>query len=570
MWAPHPVHPGLLQPSWLTKLPSQKRSLPEERPSVLPGSSELNDVPSEPKSRLSLTQQIPSTTPLGMWKSDARLKKMFERDETLLSDEVRAALGEQLGGRTFVVRRRGLMAKSTTRAVAYSASEVYANLPSVVEDWGEYKPELGAELADLPRIPLIRSAPAIGCLQVIYDALFPAAIGVDFSRDAEIVEQSPLHLSLGRIAVDTSAPGPLPEKYDTLVPMLRTIIPSRRPMSLTELLLGFQKRNANVPRISSGLLPDALADVAYVNFLASAVGGMAEFETFASRPIEICEQRFDARVKAQPNEAVQRYLSRSDLRMDEKMTNVFSYMIKVALKPPVQNSDAMTYQSVQTIAFSSKDINAIFSPIVVEMSKRWQGVLKDKYKYYTRMSPEAFERVFNAHNSVEELFSVERVENDISKYDKSMGPWYLLFETRLYRALGMPDWLVDIWYGSHVVSRYTERESGFSAEIEFQRRSGDASTFFGNTLVNHCAAMAIYADDDLRAGVFAGDDAVLFGTNITFDASGAYADTFNFESKTFSQYKYPYFCGKFMLQQRSPGTGKCSITTRRSLRTTYW
>lgn len=59
--------------------------------------------------------------------------------------------------------------------------------------------------------------------------------------------------------------------------------------------------------------------------------------------------------------------------------------------------------------------------------------------------------------------------------------------------------------------------------------------------------MAIYADDDLRAGVFAGDDAVLFGTNITFDASGAYADTFNFESKTSSQYKYPYFCGKFML-----------------------
>lgn len=97
------------------------------------------------------------------------------------------------------------------------------------------------------------------------------------------------------------------------------------------------------------------------------------------------------------------------------------------------------------------------------------------------------------------------------------------------------------------MSRYTERESGFSAEIEFQRRSGDASTFFGNTLVNHCAAMAIYADDDLRAGVFAGDDAVLFGTNITFDASGAYADTFNFESKTFSQYKYPFFCGKFML-----------------------
>lgn len=44
-WAPHPEErEGLLQPSWLTKLPSQKRSLPEERPSVLPGSNESKDV----------------------------------------------------------------------------------------------------------------------------------------------------------------------------------------------------------------------------------------------------------------------------------------------------------------------------------------------------------------------------------------------------------------------------------------------------------------------------------------------------------------------------------------------
>lgn len=97
-------------------------------------------------------------------------------------------------------------------------------------------------------------------------------------------------------------------------------------------------------------MPEALADIAYENFIASAVGDMAEFATLSSRPIEICEQRFDAWVKAQPNEAVQRILSRSDLGMDEKMANVFSYIIKVALKPPVKNSDAMSYQSVQTIA----------------------------------------------------------------------------------------------------------------------------------------------------------------------------------------------------------------------------
>lgn len=132
-------------------------------------------------------------------------------------------------------------------------------------------------------------------------------------------------------------------------------------------------------------------------------------------------------------------------------------MIKVALKPPVQNSNAMTYQSVQTIAFSSKDINAIFSPIFITMM--------------ARLSPAAFGRLFNADTNVYRLFSKQRVENDISKYDKSMGPGYLLFETRLYRSLGMPDWLVDICYASHVVSVYSERESGFIAMVHCQRRS---------------------------------------------------------------------------------------------------
>lgn len=48
--------------------------------------------------------------------------------------------------------------------------------------------------------------------------------------------------------------------------------------------------------------------------------------------------------------------------------------------------------------------------------------------------------------------------------------------------------------------------------------------------------MAIYDDDKIECGIFAGDDAVLFGDDLDYGASGAYADTFNFESKTFSQF----------------------------------
>lgn len=55
------------------------------------------------------------------------------------------------------------------------------------------------------------------------------------------------------------------------------MIASRRPMSQTELLLGYQKRNANVPKISSGYLPPKLAETALDNFLNSVVGDMDLF-----------------------------------------------------------------------------------------------------------------------------------------------------------------------------------------------------------------------------------------------------------------------------------------------------
>lgn len=55
--------------------------------------------------------------------------------------------------------------------------------------------------------------------------------------------------------------------------------------------------------------------------------------------------------------------------------------------------------------------------------------------------------------------------------------------------------------------------------------------------------MAIYPDDDIHAEMMLCSLAQISPS----DTSGAYADTFNFESKTFSHYKYPYFCGKFFL-----------------------
>lgn len=100
-----------------------------------------------------------------------------------------------------MVRRCGWEKKTATRAKAYSASEVYSNLPSVVEDWFEYEDEKDVEYAELPRAPVMRAEPNVDYLQVLYDSLFPAAIGIDYTKDAEIVERSPLHLPRVRVLI---------------------------------------------------------------------------------------------------------------------------------------------------------------------------------------------------------------------------------------------------------------------------------------------------------------------------------------------------------------------------------
>lgn len=69
-WNAHPEErTGLLQPSWLTKLRSQKKNLRDVKPNDRPSLSGVNDEKSEPKSRPSLIPQTPYTTQLGTSKT---------------------------------------------------------------------------------------------------------------------------------------------------------------------------------------------------------------------------------------------------------------------------------------------------------------------------------------------------------------------------------------------------------------------------------------------------------------------------------------------------------------------
>lgn len=222
------------------------------------------------------------------------LEHLLRRPETpLLTEAARRSLVDQVYTRRVFTKRKSWSTKTKTSAVAYTAAEVYSNLDSIATDLLAFTPEPRVGVYPLPRVKAAFGVPDNGILQNTYDAIFLSTVGIDYTADSQLVESGDLHFNIGDVVIDSGAELAEPARFDTLQPVLHTMIASRRPMSQTELLAGFQKRNANVPRISSGLLPPALADTAYDNFIASVIGDVDTFATYADLPIAICEARFD-------------------------------------------------------------------------------------------------------------------------------------------------------------------------------------------------------------------------------------------------------------------------------------
>ncbi|XP_046616669.1 uncharacterized protein LOC124303475 [Neodiprion virginianus] len=226
-------------------------------------------------------------------------------------------------------------------------------------------------------------------------------------------------------------------------------------------------------------------------------------------------------------------------------------MIKSNLKPPLEISAKDKYASVQTIAYQSKDVNAVFCPVMAVLRDRLLAILKPKIMIMTGMSNADFEIEVNKRFDARILKDSRQIECDMSKYDKAQEQAVFEAEIELYRLLGMDDWLLDIWREAHVSSRIRDRQNGVSISVNYQRRSGDASTFFGNTLVLLMTMAACYDFDDVYAGFFAGDDSVMYFSGLRnydlYDPSSRMADLFNLECKLLDRYTIPYFCSKFII-----------------------
>jgi len=377
-------------------------------------------------------------------------------------------------------------------------------------------------------------------VKTMLDVIQPWVFPTDDSEHWFMLSTCDLDVNLDHVSYPVTRSVGKRKIYDNLTPVLRTTMPRVRNAELRESLLALVKRNKNVPELSSCVDYDGLSTKMVDNFVVSFLKRSEPFPTFGISSSEIADwlkgQEFNNYDLIVPD----RSLTQTDL-------GSYQFSIKKTPKPILTYDAELQYQALQTIVCQGKDVNTLFCPLFRVIKERLLTHLKEKFLIYTGMSNTEFENILTDRFLGDLVSERMKVEVDISKYDKSQGLLALMFECKLMRFFGVEEEYINLWYTSHVFSKLTDFSSGLKTTVVYQRKSGDASTFIGNTMFLMAVLSMIYDMDSIDMGLFAGDDSLLVGDSASKKVDSLeIGNLFNIECKVF-YYRSSYFCSKFLV-----------------------
>nr|AMO03254.1 putative polyprotein [Boutonnet virus] len=385
-------------------------------------------------------------------------------------------------------------------------------------------------------------------LQEFYDYLLPGNSTYNYEFDQILAESKPIHYDYDNVEVNMANTShyTLSQK-DCLKPVLRTSIAFNRKPSQKDAMIGLAKRNLNVPCLDEIVETDYMVKMAFDLFKDTYIDEKKSFllneYRRAQNQLYLSESLIVEWFKDQPDVIISQI--KEVLLIEEMKLNSYSLTNKRTVKPSLDTKAPFEYAAVQTIASQKKTNNMIFCPIFRELKRRLIVLLKPNFLMYCDMSPEDFadELTMRFNGNLLDKY-YKKLEVDISKYDKSQFKLLFLIEIEIYRLLGLPEIFIKYWKKGHEDTQLIDYENGIKAYIKYQRKSGDASTFFGNTVVLMIVLSVLF---DLRdaVGFFSGDDSLLWLPEI-IQRNDLCANLFNLESKFFC-YNYSYFCSKYLI-----------------------
>ncbi|UHM27523.1 MAG: RNA-dependent RNA polymerase [Sanya virga-like virus 2] len=383
----------------------------------------------------------------------------------------------------------------------------------------------------------------ISALQIAYDFLLPGESVENTKFDYYESETSDVCFSMSDARFDDVL-APKLHMRDCLTPALRTSCPRPFPRTQRQLIKAFCQRNGNVPELRDLICYDSILDSGIRNFVNTFVGDRGLFDQFSANPI--CPNTVELKewLKTQPDD-IKNFINLQGLKYWEMNLDTFEFSLKNLAKPVLDGTGIWKLPTPQTIAAHHKVVNAIFCPIIRQLKSRFMTVLKKNFLINTDKSIDDIESFLNSNFPASMLNVMRVLEVDMSKYDKSQGFLELEIECKIYQMLGFPPHLLPIWKACHVNTVLKSYSQKFTAYIDYQRKSGDASTFFGNTIVLMFVLATVYDLKDSYA-MFAGDDSLVFSSRKFGDRTSELARMFNLEAKLLRHDNY-YFCSKFLM-----------------------
>lgn len=388
--------------------------------------------------------------------------------------------------------------------------------------------------------------PSVIILQEFFDTLIPGASYREYDQDPLLIEVSNLELFSDPFKFDPSMKLPAKRLYDKLTPRLKTHMPATRPNSQLETLIAVIKRNLLVPHLQAKIDHSNMVKMMVKKFINTYIpkDNMSVLQGFYINKIV---PNF-----SHTNSWLETQAAKLDRNIDEEFSleetdlSYYNCMIKPTPKPVLDSTGINTYSALQTICYHDKNVNTIFCSIFRILKKRLIMVLDNRFKIFTDVSPEDYSEMLSAEFDAEILDTMHKLEIDISKYDKSQGKLFLDIEMEIYRLFGIPEQLLLDWYKAHQHTTLYDRVNKLKFFVDYQRKSGNASTYLGNTIVLMVVLSCLFNLDDAVLAMFSGDDSLIISKNQLYDRNSECADLFNLESKFF-RYKNSYFCSKFLI-----------------------
>nr|QOL09939.1 polymerase [Apple necrotic mosaic virus] len=411
------------------------------------------------------------------------------------------------------------------------------------------------DCSDILEMPVRHTQPEF--IQMAIDELLPGVADVDDRFFQELVETDDICLELDKASIDQSVFNDwVPKSGKRLQGVFRTGNFSKRVPTFREAALAIKKRNLNVPDLKQVMFDDDEARKIANRFINTVI--VPNWLPKRSDAISEGEVGYYNKYLTGKNIDPDLFVDPCALVSMDK----YRHMIKTQLKPAEDTSSVFERSLPATITYHDKGKVMSTSPIFLMMCNRLLLCLNDKIsipsgKYHQLFSldPYAFE------------MTKEFKEIDFSKFDKSQQRLHHLIQFHIFTALGADSEFLDMWFGSHEVSHIRDGPCGIGFSVNYQRRTGDACTYLGNTIITLSALAYMYdlLDPNITFVIASGDDSLIGSVKpLNRDTEFMFTTMFNFEAKF--PHNQAFVCSKFLCLLPTKSGGKKVLAVPNALK----